>query len=156
MACCNFERFCAGSLCNSSAREAIRLCRADCSRRAPRALARIRVRRASCASAEISTRRLRARPATMRLIVGGLTCSAAASSPSVFAPPKTSTERAERRAGPSPVEISSLRTRRSRWMAAECRASANATISGLISCGGVVDFCFPRRTGLELDFPIEI
>ena len=57
---------------------------------------------------------------------GRLTCSAAASSPSVFVPPNTSTESAERRAGPSPVATSCLRTRRSRWMAAECRRSATA------------------------------
>jgi len=55
-------------------------------------------RRASFASVRRSARRLFSSPVTMRLMVGGFTCSAAASWPSVIGPPKTSTDSA--RAGP--------------------------------------------------------
>src|ERR1700676_4366552 len=96
----------------------------------------MRTRRASSGSSVISTRWLRAKPPTIRLIVGGFTCSAAASSPRVFGPPKTSTDSAERRAGPSPVRTSCLRTRRSRWRAAECSRSAITSTSGFIGDSG--------------------
>ena len=57
---------------------------------------------------------LRSSPATIRVIVGGFTCSAAASCPGVIGPPNTSTDNAESRAGPSPVAKSCFLTRRNR------------------------------------------
>ena len=50
----------------------------------------------------------------VRLMVGGRTCSASASSPSERAPPNTRTESAESCAGPMPLSRSRTRSRRSR------------------------------------------
>jgi hypothetical protein len=95
----------------------------------PLAVVRIWTRRASRASCSICTKPLRFKPATTRLMVGGFTCSAAASRPSVVGPPNTSTDKAESRAGPSPVAVSCLRTRRSKWIATEWRRSATSRVS---------------------------
>ena len=54
-----------------------------------------------------------------REIVGGRTCSAAASSPIVTGPAKTMTESADRRGAERPEALSSRRSLRRRWMAAE-------------------------------------
>jgi len=59
------------------------------------------------------------RPVTICVIVGGLTCSAAARSPSVSGPAKTTTERAESLAALVPDASSCFRRPRRRWMAAE-------------------------------------
>jgi hypothetical protein len=81
----------------------------------------------------------------MRLMVGGRTCSASASSPSDLGPLKTRTERAESWAGPMPLSRSRTRSRRSRRMAAERSWSATsvaATSSADTSLGeamGVVE-----------------
>lgn len=60
----------------------------------------------------------------MRVIVGGRTCSAVASSVSVRGPPKTSTDSADSCAGGTPVAGSSRRTCRKAWIAAEWKLSA--------------------------------
>src|SRR4029077_2979310 len=89
------------------------------------------------------TRPARTSPATMRLIVGGRTCSASASSPSDRrAPPTTRTDRAESCAGPPPLSRSRTRSRRNRWMAAECSRSAVSKVS-------------PPARRLDLTFAIE-
>lgn len=66
----------------------------------------------------------------MRLMVGGRTCSASASSPSDLGPPKTRTESAESWAGPTPLSRSRMRSRRSKWMAAEWSWSAMSIVDG--------------------------
>jgi hypothetical protein len=60
------------------------------------------------------------------VIVGGRTCSAAASADIAIGPPKTITESAESRGPESPEERSSARSERSRWIAAEWSRSAVA------------------------------
>jgi len=69
------------------------------------------------------------RPVTIRVIVGGLTCSARARAPSVRGPPKTTTERAESRGAESPLASSSFRSCRSKWIAAEWSWSASNSAS---------------------------
>ena len=53
----------------------------------------------------------------MRVIVGGVTCSASASFPRLSGPPKTTTDRAESAGPPSPDAVSSRATRRRTWIA---------------------------------------
>lgn len=71
----------------------------------------------------------------MRLIVGGRTCSASASSPSDLGPPKTRTESAESWAGPIPLSRSRMRNRRRRWIAEEWSWSASSVV-GKVAFGG--------------------
>jgi hypothetical protein len=121
-------------VCSSGPRRALRvsaksriLCAlASCNNLSPWAVAVTRIRRASFASASILANRERFSPATMRLMVGALTCSAAASCPSAMGPPNTRTESAESCAGPMRARTSCLRAWRSRWIAAECRRSATS------------------------------
>ena len=80
----------------------------------PFAVGVIRTRRASSLEVSLRTSFDFSSPATMRLIVGGLTCSASASSASDFAPPNTSTDSADNCAGPIPLSRSRTRNRRSR------------------------------------------
>ncbi len=69
-----------------SAKARIRLHRASCRSRSPFAVTLMRIRRASFPSFWIRTSPDLFRPATIRLIVGGFTRSAAASSPKVLGP----------------------------------------------------------------------
>ena len=71
----------------------------------------------------------RSMPSTRRVMVGGSTCSASASSPTRRGPAKTSTDSAESRGAEIPSASSSTRRRRNRWIAAECRRSATASTS---------------------------
>src|SRR4029079_5534244 len=69
--------------------------------------------------------------ATSLLIVGSVTCSADASCDNDWGPSKTSTDRADRRAGVMPIDWSSAtRTRRRRWMGGACVRAARCP-SGL-------------------------
>jgi hypothetical protein len=121
---------CRISFSESSARafasDSTRRLRPACRILAPLALASRRTLRPS----SVAWRRTKpacSRPATMRLIVGGRTCSASASSLSDLGPPKTKTESADSCAGPTPLSRSRARSRRKRWMAAECSLSAIST-----------------------------
>ena len=67
---------------------------------------------------------------TIRVIVGGRTCSASASLPNVMGPLKTITERAESRGAVKPLDSSTRRRVRSRRIAVECRSSARFSGSG--------------------------
>ena len=95
-------------------------------RRLPLAVAETLWTRSSPGSGLRLTRPWRSRSLTRREIVGGRTCSAAASSPIVTGPPKTMTERADRRGAERPEALSSRRSLRSKWMAAEWRRSASS------------------------------
>ena len=112
-----------------AASRAVRRARPRSIKRRPAAVARSRTTRPSAGSGSRATRPSASSAATSRLIVGAVTCSAAASSPSVRAPPKASTESAEARAGETPSAASSCRSRRSRWIAAACRRSASSWLS---------------------------
>ena len=64
------------------------------------------------------------------LIVAVVTRSAAASSVSDRAPPNTSTDSADARAGEIPIALASTsRARRRRWIAAECMLSAASRLT---------------------------
>jgi len=78
---------------------------------------------------------------TIRVIVGGRTCSASASSPSVTGPANTITDSADSRGEFIPLAPSALRTLRSKPIAAECSASAVA--SELVPF--FIDAFFPKR-----------
>src|ERR1700679_4327044 len=98
--------------------------------------------RRSAVLALFVTRSLVSRALTMRVMVGGRTCSASASWPRVMGPAKTMTERAERRAALRPDDASLRRRLRNRWMAAEWRAWAVESASrwrGVDIDGGVHD-----------------
>jgi hypothetical protein len=97
----------------------------------PSAVARRRTTRPSCSSGSRVTRPCTSSARTRRVIVGGRTCSAVASSPRVSGPAKTTTERAESRGPLNPVRASSRRRRRSRWIVAECSRSASSVAASL-------------------------
>ena len=67
-----------------------------------------------------------------RLIVGGCTCSIAASSPIVRGPP-ISTDSTDSCAGFTPVNGSVRRSRRNRWIAAEWTRSARLAASTTVT-----------------------
>jgi hypothetical protein len=90
----------------------------------PRGVAAMRKERRSAVSVVLCASRWRTRPSTIRLIVGGLTCSASASSPIVLGPMKVKIDRAESWAGPTPDLTSSARRTRSTRIDAPWTASA--------------------------------
>ncbi len=98
-----------------------------CSRRRPLAVAFTNRARASSGALVRFTNPSRSKSVTSRVVVGTLTCSALARSLIRRGPANTMTDRAERRGALSPVASSSVRKRRSRWMAAEWRRSAIST-----------------------------
>ena len=106
---------------------AMRIVRPRCSALSPFAVACTWSTRASRRSATFRATPFRSISLTSRLIVGARTCSAAASSPSVFGP-DMSTESADSCAGETPVSGSVRRARRSRWIAAECSRSASSVL----------------------------
>jgi hypothetical protein len=61
-------------------------------------------------------------------MVGGFTCSAAASVPIVIGPAKASTDSADSCAPVTPEAASSLRTKRNRRIAAACSWSATCSV----------------------------
>jgi len=118
--CCSFAENDETAFASDSTRRR----RPSCRIFVPFAVASIRTRLPSSVFAR-RTRPARTRLATMRLMVGGRTCSASASSPNDRGPPpSTSTDSADSCAGPMPLSRSRTRSRRSRWMAAECSRSA--------------------------------
>ncbi len=80
----------------------------------PRAVAVIRNRRLSLGSPSRVTNPSSSSASTNRVMVGGRTCSAAASSRSVSGPEDTITDKADRRGAVIPVVSSFRRSRRNR------------------------------------------
>ncbi len=130
VACVSVSRSAADSSASARASASTRRRRPASSTRAPRAVARTRVMRRSDASGSRDTSPSRSSAAMMRVMVGGRTCSAAASSVSVNGPPKTTTDSADSRGAGSPLAASSRLTRRRRWIATECSRSARSTVVG--------------------------
>ena len=79
------------------ARASSRIARPRLSARVPRAVERTCTARASSGSGARATKPSRSSPSTSRVIVGGSTCSACASSPIRIGPPNTSTDRRQTR-----------------------------------------------------------
>ncbi len=90
----------------------------------PRGVAATRNDRRSVVSVARSANRWRTRPSTIRLMVGGFTRSASASSPIVLGPMNTRIESADSWAGPIPALTSSARTILSTRIDAPWTASA--------------------------------
>lgn len=129
MACPSCSLSLSGRRARAFARDSTRRWRPSHMSATPLGVASRRMRRAS----SVAWRRTspeRWSPATIRLMVGGRTCSASASSPSDLGSPNTSTESAESCAGPMPLSRSRTRSRRRRWMAAECNWSARSMVAG--------------------------
>ncbi len=126
-ASCKIFSSSASSLPIWSANGRIRRLRASISSRFPFIVAARNTVRRSSASRVFLTNPCTSNAFTIRVIVGGRTCSASANSPSVIGPANTITDNADSRAEFNPLDPSTLRTLRSKPIAAACSASAVAS-----------------------------